>query len=288
MMKKTIFLFLILFLISCSQNSEFIPTDEYIFGYKLEKFSKEKIERYGNGECWGTLQEYSKDEIKIVVDKNQCSDYNSNNCYLLFKNDKITTAHSLIFETILEEKTEKKKFSAIESIYNFSAEPPTIFRRTDVVENQEFGLITTIFDTLKMENVEAENVEFTNRILMAKSQILKDGEVPLSLTFGDENIDENTLIPKMDIFMTSYIFGKTVFLVNDFNINLIDDEEKRKDFGIPNNSIFEFYSWFAGEGSCYYGIIENDHLVVYRKSLKERKEEELPFEVFKKFPIVTS
>ena len=89
--------------------------------------------------------------------------------------------------------------------------------------------------------------------------------------------------------MTSYIFGETVFFWSMiFNINPIDDQVKRKNFEIPDNTIFEFYSWFAGEGSCYYGIIENDHLVVFRKFLKEQKEEELPFEVFRKFPIVNS
>ena len=287
-MKKSIFLFLTLFSISCSQNTDFVPTDEAIFGYPLEKFSKEKLERYGNGECWGTLQEYSKDEIKIVVDKHQCSDYNSNNCYLLFKNEKITTAHTVIFETVMQETTKKKSFSAMESIYNFSSEPPTIFRRTAMVDQQNLALINSVYDTLIMENVAAENVAFTNRLQKAKSQLLAAGEIPLSLTYGDVKVDEKTLAPKIDIFLTSYIFGKTVFLVNDFNLNPIDVPDKRKDFGIPNHTIFEFYSWFAGEGSCYYGVIEKGHLVVYRKLLKELKEDELSFEVFKRFPILNS
>lgn len=287
-MKKIIYLLLTILVTSCTDNSEFVPSENAIFGYSLSEFSTEDPERYGNGECWGTLQTYSKDEIKIVVDKLQCSDYNLSKCYLLFKNDKITTAHSVIFETILAEETENKRFSAIESIYSFAAEPPTILRRTDVLEKQNLTLIKTNFDTLKMENVEAEYVEFTNRLLMAKSQILKDGEIPISISHGDVKIKEKTFVPQMEIFMTSPIFGKTVLLTNDFNLNEIETKEKRQDFGIPNNAIFAFYSWFGGKGNCYYGIIENAELVVSRKTLKEQKTEEKPFEIFKKFPVVNS
>lgn len=98
--------------------------------------------------------------------------------------------------------------------------------------------------------------------------------------------DTNTLVPNVDIYISSKAFKNPVFLVTDYNLLPIETKERQLSFGIPDKFEFAFWSWYAGGGACYYGIVENKKLKVYRKYLEESETEiELQFELFKSFSL---
>ncbi len=287
MNKNTFSVLFLLFILSCKKNSEIFP-NVFPFGYTLSEFTVGEPIQFGGGDCWGTLITYKKDNTSMLADSSQCSEYSTSRTYYLLINDSIKIVHHQYFVTIYNESKQKPEYVATETVHDFTSNPASIFERTETLDQADAALFSSTFTKTPMDDVETTGQEFANRLEETRSLAIDTDDLTFTISTGQEKVDDMG-VPSMDIFISSTAFEGPELLVNDYNVYPVEDAEMKSTYGIPANAKFSFYSWYAGGGACYYGVVQNRTLRVFRKYLEETGPDdevpELQFELLKEFPL---
>ena len=158
---KKIRIFTVLILIVCCKNSETktelqntkIEINKNLidksllfpFEKKLTEFQKDSINEYGAGDCWGNVQQYSKNKIEVGLDSTNCGDYGFYHSFYLLNNGGIRIAHLKESNTILGNNTNDTKYILVEKIYDYRKKPYFLYLRTDTLNKPNIDLIRTGF-----------------------------------------------------------------------------------------------------------------------------------------------
>ena len=112
----------------------------------------------------------------------------------------------------------------------------------------------------------------------------------LNFEIISEKVADKNYAPQVNIYLTAKEIKGKAFIVTDYGSEPIHSEEDLNKYQIPRNFDFAFFSYFAGEGSDYYGVVVGDEVVIYRALVNgphpdapEGPVKKLHYEVFKKF-----
>lgn len=292
-MKKTLFALLILSAIGCKKESktEASTTTEtpianfFPFKHNLNDFKLSKSEIPGESDCWGETNEYTKDNVKIISETIQCSEYSQNIFHYLLNKDSLNIVHHIMYESSFDEKTSQPITIASELVYDFTMNPPILFKKTDTLSKRDIKLSKKELISKELTDTNKKYSELLSQIQTSKEITSSENtEVATTFTLSQKNTIENESgAPSTEVFVTPSNSEKPIFIVKDYNLMPIDDNS-RSNYNIPNSSKFAFQSWFAGGGALYYGILENKNLKIFKKFIDEGQSENSNFKLLKEIP----
>ncbi len=279
-MQKIFIALLLVLIVGCKTKNSKILKESFPFGFEINQFKKDSAQPYSGGDCWGSITKYYKDDINIYIDSTQCSEYYTEIKFILLTKDSLQIAHDVLYENYFNSTTQKLQFITTETIYSFSEKNPSTSSRIDTLNTKDHLLIKKIFSKNKMDNPDSVYSEFKLILTPKTNQTSTENNIQFTVSAKNPKEDPVTLIPSVDIYISSAIFSTPIFLTKEFNLMNLNDGQK-KQFEIPTNSSFSFWTWWAGGGACYYGIVEGQKLKVFKKYLEEQESDNLQFELLK-------
>jgi len=115
------------------------------FGIILTEFKQDSINKYGAGDCWGNVRQYSDNDIKICLDSTYCGDYGFYYSFYLLKNSAIKIAHLKESRTILGDNFKDTEYILTEIVYDYRNKPFSLYTRTDTLKKPNIDLIQPEF-----------------------------------------------------------------------------------------------------------------------------------------------
>ncbi|MEP2937622.1 MAG: hypothetical protein ABJM06_09840 [Gilvibacter sp.] len=123
------------------------------FDMDLSTFEKDP-EKIGltQGDCSGTFQRYTKNEIEISTDSFDCDVYGFNTYSFLFKNGELVSANHKSGENLSTSETDFAARVLTEKVYDFSVTPNVKYIRSDTIQDFETTIIQSGFTKTPFEN----------------------------------------------------------------------------------------------------------------------------------------
>ena len=121
--------------------------------FKLEKYNLDSINTYGAGDCWGTVSQYSKDNLIIGLDSMMCSEYGYSIRKILFNEDGLVKAYLLKSNTLLGLDGEENKYELTEIRIELDNLTSQFSIRKDTILEPKIELITTKFKIIENDNL---------------------------------------------------------------------------------------------------------------------------------------
>ncbi len=120
--------------------------------FDVEKLKFDSLNRYGGGDCWGTVRQYSKVGILVGIDSMICSEYRFVLKKVLFRNGQLEKAYIKESSTLFEFNGEVTKYELTETLIDLASATSNYLTRKDTVLEPKFELINKGFRTEIEEN----------------------------------------------------------------------------------------------------------------------------------------
>ena len=120
--------------------------------FNIDEMTIDSTNKYGAGDCWGSIRRYSLPNVGLCTDSMICGEYGyTYTSYLLSPINFIQVVHTMESETVLDSIP---SYILTERIVDFNSHPATFMERIDTVLNNRIVAITKDFksDTLGHTN----------------------------------------------------------------------------------------------------------------------------------------
>jgi len=105
-----------------------------IGSFELSKMKMDSLNKYGAGDCWGTIRRYSLPNVGLAIDSMTCGEYGfTYTYYLLSDKDFIQLVYTKKSESILDPETSSYYYVQEEQVIDFNADPAISMTKIDTL-----------------------------------------------------------------------------------------------------------------------------------------------------------